>query len=114
MPIYKIEGKKDGKQKYRVRINFKDIQGKDKQIDRVVYGNTEAKELEASLTAEVKEQPPETRITLQFLYDKYIAAKKYELRETSIYKMEHILKRHVLPFFEPENLPKLTVSRLQE
>lgn len=28
MPIYKMDGKKDGLQKYRVRINFTDSPGK--------------------------------------------------------------------------------------
>lgn len=31
MPIYKMEGKKNGKQKYRVRINYIDSFGKAKQ-----------------------------------------------------------------------------------
>ena len=34
MPIYKMDGKKDGRQKYRVRINYRDRAGKAKQIDR--------------------------------------------------------------------------------
>lgn len=33
MPIYKMDGKKDGLQKYRVRINFTDSSGKSKQIE---------------------------------------------------------------------------------
>lgn len=38
MPIYKMEGKKNGKQKYRVRINYVDSFGAKKQTDTVVYG----------------------------------------------------------------------------
>ena len=41
-----MNGKKGGKQKYRVRINYIDSYGKAKQIDRVAYGNEEAKQLE--------------------------------------------------------------------
>ena len=58
MPIYKEEGKKDGKQRYRVRINYTDASGKARQIDRIAYGATEAKTLERVLTAEIKEAPP--------------------------------------------------------
>ena len=43
MPIYKMDGKKDGKQQYRVRINYTDNTGRARQIDRVAYGSTEAK-----------------------------------------------------------------------
>lgn len=39
MPIYKMKGKKDGKQQYRVRINYTDNFGKAKQIDRIAYGD---------------------------------------------------------------------------
>ena len=55
MPIYKMEGKKNGKQKYRVRINYTDSFGKSKQIDRVVYGLDEAKELERRLQRDKRE-----------------------------------------------------------
>ena len=49
MPINKMKDKngklikKDGKQKYRVRINYVDIYGENKQIERKVYGLDEAK-----------------------------------------------------------------------
>lgn len=44
MPIYKMKGSKDGRQKYRVRVNYIDNLGKNRQIDRVAYGSAEAKE----------------------------------------------------------------------
>lgn len=50
MPIYKMDGKKDGLQKYRVRINFTDSSGKSKQIDRVAYGKEVAKELGTAIS----------------------------------------------------------------
>lgn len=49
MPIYKMKGKKEGKQKYRVRINYIDSLGNAKQMDRVAYGLDEAKQLEREL-----------------------------------------------------------------
>lgn len=56
MPIYKMTDKngknirKDGLQKYRVRINYTDSFGKSHQIDRVAFGAETAKQLELQLT----------------------------------------------------------------
>lgn len=74
MPIYKMDGKKDGLQKYRVRINFTDSSGKSKQIDRVAYGKEVAKELERQLAYNLSDETIK-KITLQQLYDEYIAVK---------------------------------------
>ncbi len=60
MPIYKMtdeKGKnirKDGLQKYRVRVNYTDALGKPRQITRVAYGSDAAKALEMQLTNSVK------------------------------------------------------------
>ncbi len=114
MPIYKMEGKKDGKQKYRVRINYKDAFGEDKQIDRVAYGSNEAKELEQKLSLEIKEKPPESRLTVKELFEEYTKVKKYEVRETTLHKTEQILQNHVLPSFENKKLNQLNLISLQK
>ena len=49
MPITKVTGKKNGKQKYRVRVNYTDSFGKAQQIERTAYGLDEAKEIEQEL-----------------------------------------------------------------
>ena len=46
MPIYKENGKKDGFQKYSVRVNYKSSDGVYKQLKRIAYGSDAAKELE--------------------------------------------------------------------
>lgn len=107
MPIYKMQGKKNGLQKYRVRINYKNLQGEDKQMERVAYGAAEAKELEAKLLKEVKETPPEKRMTVQALYDEYITVKKYEIRESSLEKSKQNLTHHVLPILKNMKLTQL-------
>ena len=61
MPIYKMQGKKDGLQKYRVRINYTDRSGKPHQLDRVAYGAEAAKELERQLSAEYSGKAPAPR-----------------------------------------------------
>jgi hypothetical protein len=81
MPIYKMQGKKDGLQKYRVRINYTDAQGTARQLDRVSYGYEEAKELERTLMRDVMHDPPSGRITVKELYEDYVAVKKYEVRD---------------------------------
>ncbi len=74
MPIYKMDGKKDGLQKYRVRVNYTDREGKSRQLDRVAYGKDAAKELERQLNHDLSEETTK-KITLQQLYDEYISVK---------------------------------------
>lgn len=70
MPIYKMDGKKNGLQKYRVRINYTDRDGKNKQLERVAYGSEAAKDLERQLNMELKSGELTTsKMTVQQLYD---------------------------------------------
>jgi integrase len=109
-----MEGKKNGQQKYRVRINYKDAYGNDKQIDRVVYGSENAKDLESNLKRDIKETPPESKITVQNLYDEYFKYKQYEIRETTLQKSKQIIKNHILPTFKDKKLSSLNMSNLQK
>ena len=56
MPITKVTGKKNGKQKYRVRVNYTDSFGKAQQIERTAYGLDEAKEIERELRLKATER----------------------------------------------------------
>ena len=115
MPIYKAEGKKDGKQRYRVRINYTDINGNARQIDRIAYGSAEAKALERNLMAEIKEAPPiSMRMTVRTLFDEYMAAKQHEVRKTTFDKSRRTLELHILPHIGSLPLNKLTRPALQE
>lgn len=113
MPIYKMNGRKDGKQQYRVRINYTDKNGKAKQIDRIAYGAAEAKLLETRLNREIKDQPLSVKRTVRQLYDEYIANKKHEVRETSLAKTKQRLQLHVLPTMGTERIDRLTAGVLQ-
>ncbi len=113
MPIYKMKGSKDGKGKYRVRINYQDALGKYRQIDRVVYGSAEAKEAERELLFQVKNEIPAQRMSVKGLYDEYVKVKANELRETSLQKTMTILATHVLPNLGQVSLSKLTLPVLQ-
>ena len=114
MPIYKMDGKKDGLQKYRVRVNFVDNLGKSRQVERVVYGSKEAKEAENQLEREIKENSTKPKMTVNQLYEEYIQTKKHEVRESSLAKTKQILKVHILPHLGQAKLEKLTMPVLQK
>ena len=114
MPIYKMDGKKDGKQKYRVRINYMDNLGNAKQIDRVAYGADAAKQLEMELNYQIKQQDISKKITIGQLFAEYLEMKKHEVRETSLDKTNRILQRYVIPKFENTRIDKITIPLVQK
>ena len=113
MPIYKMKGKKDGLQKYRVRINYTDNEGNSRQMDRVAYGVEAAKRLEMKLTQDINENPS-NKMTVQELCDEFLDVKKREVRESTAYSIQIYLNRYILPFLKDYRLTKLTPSVLQK
>lgn len=113
MPIYKMKGKKDGLQKYRVRVNYTDREGKNRQLDRVAYGKDVAKDLERQLYRNLTEETVK-KITLQELYDEYIKVKQHEIRESTLDKTKKLLNTYVLPTLKNYNLNKLNMRILQK
>lgn len=113
MPIYKMDGKKDGLQKYRVRINYIDKTGKSRQLDRVAYGAQAAKELERQL---IKDQTHEVdnRLTLRDVYYLYITAQKSEVRESTIDKTKSLLEKFVLADLGDIKVKRLNTQILQK
>jgi integrase len=109
-----MEGSKNGKQKYRVRINYTDNFGKNRQIDRVAYGNAEAKDLERQLESELREKTPTARMTVRQLYDEYVKAITPELRESSLDNNKRNLKAYVLELLGDTALDKLTAPVIQQ
>ena len=114
MPIYKTDQKKDGKQQYRVRINYVDQSGKPRQLTRVAYGATEAKDLERQLSEEIKKTSPAARKTMKSLYDEYIEACKSELRETTWDKKRRTFEHTILPLVGDLKLDKFNVAAAQK
>lgn len=113
MPIYKMNGTKNGKQKYRVRINYVDNLGRSKQIERVAYGMAEAKELEMRMQYEVKEKPVTCGITLQQLYNEYVRALSPEVRESTITGNKKVFERYVLESLGQTQIKKITAPIIQ-
>ena len=114
MPIYKMKGSKDGRQKYRVRINYIDNLGNSRQIDRVAYGSSEAKDLERQLMYDLKEKTPSARITLNTLCERYIKDSKAEKRESTLEKEREYLERYIKNICGETPLDKLTVPFFQK
>lgn len=108
MPIYKAEGRKDGLQKYRVRINYRDQFGNKKQLTRVCFGRAEALELERQLT---KKQEPAVRSFAE-LYTAFLDHLKISLRQTSFAQKEKDLRLYVLPVYKNAKLSDLSTSSL--
>jgi len=77
MPIYKANGKKDGLQKYNVRVNYISDSGEPKQLTRTAYGNDNAKTLEMQLINEIKIKGEQRikKMTVQELFEEYIEMK---------------------------------------
>jgi len=117
MPIYKAGNvKKDGLQKYYVRINYIADNGNKKQLTRTAYGIDVAKGLERQLEYEIKMQRemPVKKMTVKQLFDEYVSVKKYEVRESTIYRTKKVFEYHILPILENVRIDKLSVKILQE
>ncbi|MEA4831887.1 putative defective protein IntQ [bioreactor metagenome] len=115
MPINKTGVKKDGKQQYRVRVNYTDREGKSNQVERIAYGLPEARELEAKLRDEYTSGDKSTlRMTVEELIKEYLKAKKNEVRATTFDKTRRNMERYIIPELGKVRLDRLGVQRLQE
>ena len=108
MPIYKMQGKKGGLQKYRVCVNYTDSFGAYRQITRVCYGRAEALELERSLLAD-REKPVRR---FSELYSAYLDHLRISVRQTSFAQKEKDLRLYVLPVYQNAKLSDLSTSSL--
>lgn len=115
MPINKTGVKKDGRQQYRVRVNYTDAAGKAHQIERTAYGLAEAQAMEQSLIAEYKEKrTASARLTVRQLYDEYDVYHSHETRRTSHDSTMRSLRLRVLPTMGDYRLDKLSQAALAQ
>ena len=120
MPLIKVLDKngrpvkKDGKIKYRVKINFVDDNGNYKAVERIAYGSDEAKEIERKLVFEQKNLTQTNKLTVLALYDEYIISKRHEVRESSLEKSKQVLTNHVLDSLGKIKIDKLNTAKLQK
>ena len=116
MPIYKADGKKDGLQKYNVRVNYTDSGGKARQLTRTAYGLEQAKDLERKLSAEQKGKGdvPVKKMMVQQLFDEYTADKQYKVRQASLEKCKDTMELYILPTFKGVRIDRLNTAILQD
>lgn len=114
MPIAKVEGSRNGLQKYRVRVNYTDVNGEYRQMERVAYGKAEAMLVERQMTADVSDAANTHRMTVQELFDEYMQDKKANTRETTYEKVRRIVEAEILPKLGDVRIDRLGVKQLQE
>jgi len=116
MPIYKANGKKDGLQKYKVRVNYTDNFGEHRQLTRTAYGLEAAKDLERQLEKQTteKEINPASNITVQQLFNEFEESNKYELREITLDKHKQVYRLHIQPLMANVRIDKIIVPVLQK
>ena len=116
MPINKTGVKKDGRQQYRVRVNYTDASGKAHQIERTAYGLAEANALEQSLIAEYKDkkQTASSRMTLNELIKEYEEYHATESKRSSHDTVMKVIRLRIAPYLGDYRLDKITQSKLAE
>ncbi len=96
MPIYPTGKKKNGKQQYRVRINYTDA-GEYCQKEQLCYGYHESVELEQRLRNLYAGDGNRGDILLRDYFVEYMDQRKGELRETTQDKFRSNVENHILP-----------------
>ena len=113
MPIIKTEKKKNGLQGYRVIVNYTDLDGKYKKIERTAYGKSDAQAIEAQLLAKVSSGGTAPSMTVRSLYDEYMQDTRHHVRESTCDKVRRTLEHIVLPYLADVRLDALNTKRLQ-
>jgi len=116
MPVYKVNGKKDGLQKYNVRVNYTDSSGISRQLTRTAYGLEAAKDLERKLAQEQKEAAtsPAKKMTVGQLSAEYLDVKKHELRKASLAQITAHIELYILPALDAVRIDRLSGKTLQD
>lgn len=116
MPVNKIDKKKDGRQGYRVRINYTDMNGKSQQAEKTVYGLSEAQLAEQELIAKYKDKKEvkKSKMTVNKLVTEYEKYHKIEVKTSSLDTIMKTLRLRVQPYLGECRLDKLTQLRLVE
>jgi len=117
MPKYKVKGKKkDGLEKYILRINYTADNGKSKQLTRIAYGTEAADNLETRLNYKLKieKEIPNKKMTVQELFEEYKQIKTYELRPRTMFNIQQIYDSYILPIYKDFRIDKVTIKDAQD
>lgn len=113
MAITKVDGKKNGLQKYRVRVSYTDIYGKYRQKEKTAYGLDEARKIEMQLSYDVKHQTSGD-MTVEKLIEEYLVSHKPEIKESTFIEVKRLLDKYIIPTLGKYKLSKLTMPILQQ
>ncbi len=105
--------KKDGLLKYRVRVNYTDVNGKNCQVERTAYGLDAARQMEVELKQSLKVEPLGSRLTVSQLFDEYIHAQQKAVKQSTLDSANYIMSEYILPTLGSVKLSKLTAPVLQ-
>lgn len=116
MPVNKINKKKDSLQGYRVRVNYTDINGNPRQIERTAYGLAAANLLEQQLIAEYKDKKEisKSKMTINELAIEYEKYHRTEVKASSLDTILKTIRLRIQPYLGECRLDKLTQPRLAE
>lgn len=122
MPVNKMikNGKpvkdKNGVQAYRVRVNYQDMNGKSRQVERTAWGYSEAQLVEQQLVLKYKEQKEvaKSKMTVNKLIEEYAEYHKIEVKASSLDSIMKTLRLRVQPYLGECRLDKLTQPRLAD
>lgn len=116
MPIYKMSGKKNGLQRYKVRINYTDYNGAYKMVERVTYGMAEAQDLLSVMQTQYSKSSGVTnkRITLDELYNEYQDLKKHEIRVSSLNTQDKTYRLRISAYIGKIKIFSITTKTIQE
>ncbi len=107
MPIYATGKKKEGKQQYRVRINYTEA-GEYRQKEQICYGYHEALALEKHLRNLYAADGNRGDIPLRDYFEEYLRQRKADVRETTLEKLRSNMENHILPVLGDVPLSELT------
>lgn len=113
MPIYKEGGKKDGLQCYRVVVSYTDRAGAHHQAVRRAYGRDAALQIEGALRREYADAPAQVRMTVAELAERYLDAKRGEVRETTWDRLRREIEYNITPQLGETRIDKLTPQVLE-
>lgn len=114
MPIYKTNRRKDGKQQYRVVVNYTTGDGKYKRKEQVCAGYDVAQQLEKEMQMKYCHLSSLGELTFEEFFKEYQKTKQNDNRETSNIKCREIVEKHIVPYIGHYPIMSITPQQLLE
>ena len=99
-----------------MRVNYTDMNGNPRQVERTAWGLAEAQMIEQQLITEFKnkKEVAKSKMTVNDLIKEYYKYHKTEVKSSTLDTIEKIIRLRVQPFLGECRLDKLTQPRLAE